>query len=376
MRKIIAVIENFDDSYGGPSSSISGLLVELARKRFFYSEILSVRLKDEEKNSSFDLSEGCLSWDNECKLFGFRKFMFSFGFKKKLEEKVREGDVVYINNLWNYVSYISYKVAKKNKAKLVFAPRGSLYDWSLSQRKFIKRLALFLFQKRHLDNADFIHVTCQEEFDAVRALGIRSKIKIIPHGVNKSIKVPDTEDSYEKLNLSSDYRYFLFMSRLHKKKGLDSLIDYWSEKSKSNPKWKLLIAGPDYGGYKGKIHDELGSSAVYLGECYGELKKHVLEVSEFLVLPSFSENFGVVIAESLSASTPVVTSDNTPWSELQSSGAGYCVSLDVFYSYVGSMLDSGVGDLKKMGLSGQDLVEKEYSWSSRALTFNESLNES
>jgi glycosyltransferase involved in cell wall biosynthesis len=87
----------------------------------------------------------------------------------------------------------------------------------------------------------------------------------------------------------------------------------------SNPGWELVIAGPEQDkGYAERLKKEGGREVVWTGELRGEEKWAALGHAEFLVLPSHSENFGIVVAESLAAGRPVVTTNKTPWGAARS----------------------------------------------------------
>lgn len=57
-------------------------------------------------------------------------------------------------------------------------------------------------------------------------------------------------------------------------------------------------------------------------EVYATLKKY-----HFFILPSESENFGHALYEAMIAGKPVITSNNTPWNNLETHNAGYNVAL-------------------------------------------------
>ena len=81
----------------------------------------------------------------------------------------------------------------------------------------------------------------------------------------------------------------------------------------------LVIAGPEEDrGYAEKLKKEGGREVIWTGELRGEGKRAALGHAEFLVLPSHSENFGIVVAESLAAGRPAVTIKNTPWGAARS----------------------------------------------------------
>src|SRR6185369_15513882 len=107
----------------------------------------------------------------------------------------------------------------------------------------------------------------------------------------------------------------LFLSRIHPKKGLLNLIEAWARLRPKN--WELCIAGPDETNHLAAVMRLLGSFGLerqvrFLGELWGDAKSQAFLDSDLFVLPSFSENFGLVIAEALAHGIPVITTQATP----------------------------------------------------------------
>jgi glycosyltransferase involved in cell wall biosynthesis len=63
----------------------------------------------------------------------------------------------------------------------------------------------------------------------------------------------------------------------------------------------------------------------YLGELPPAQVRHTFAGYDAFVFPTLGENFGHVIAESLSASCPVISSNETPWTEILQTGGGRVV---------------------------------------------------
>jgi glycosyltransferase involved in cell wall biosynthesis len=109
----------------------------------------------------------------------------------------------------------------------------------------------------------------------------------------------------------------------------------------------------------------LENSVVITGEVQGEMKDALLANAEIFVLPSYSENFGIVVAEALSWGRPVITTTGTPWQEVADVGAGWWVAPEEepLAGALAEALGKGREELEAMGAKGRALVEERYGWS-------------
>lgn len=372
---ILSIIENVANEYGGPANSLPNFLYAVERNLELASRIYSVKLSENECNEFIERYG--IDWIN-CNPTGIRKLMYSRELAKAIKRDVKNSDIIFSNNLWNYPAYISARLSKIHDVPHIISVRGTLYPWSLQQGYFRKKLAWYLFQKKALQDASIVHVTCEDELKAVRELGITSPIALIPHGINyeEYQRLPQRRSALDHLQLSTDKQYFLFMSRLHKKKGLDLLLSVWSKIAKRFPEWCLLIAGPDYGNYDQKINSlieqkSLTNSVRNLGMLSGNAKLSALSCSEFFVLPSYSENFGVVIGEALAAGLPTITTTGTPWSEIINYNCGEYIKPESgsLEASLVRFLKCDTATLSLMSQEGKRLIREKYSWDSQAQKF-------
>lgn len=377
--RLLSIIENIADEYGGPANSLPNLLDAIRRELSIESMIYSISRSDNENNEFIERFS--ISWFN-FKGTGLNKIRYSKGLRKKLVEDIRGGDILFSNNLWNYPAYLAYNVSRKNNIAHIISIRGALYPWSLSQGAFRKKIALFFFQKAALQNASLIHVTCYEEHDAVRELGITTPIAIVPHGINYDDyqNLTKKSNAIASLKLRDDKKYILFMSRLHKKKGLDVLLDIWPDLAKKNPNWCLLVVGPDYSGYAARISQLSIDQGVQhnikvLGMLTGRQKKNAFACSEFFVLPSHSENFGVVIGEALASGLPTISTTGTPWAEIATHKCGKYITLtpENLSHSLQEMMMLDESSLEVMSDNGKSLIKERYTWSAQALKFGKAL---
>ena len=195
---------------------------------------------------------------------------------------------------------------------------GYYEPWSLAQKQIKKLVAWKLYQEKLLLNADVVHCASKNEEMNIKKLNSNLKTQVLPFGLQEKFflkKIP------RKVN-----KKFLFFSRLHKKKGLDFLIKAWTFFDKTG--WKLDIIGSgDISKYKKKISIYNLKNINLLKPVYGDLKKKELfKKYDILVLPTQNENFGMVILEALARGLPVLTTNETPWSEIQQKKAGWIIN--------------------------------------------------
>ena len=243
-----------------------------------------------------------------------------------------------------------------------------LEPWSLSQSKYKKKLALFFFQKKDLQNASCIHATAPMEVESIRALGFKNPVAMIPNGINIS------EFPLHMPEKSKKPRKILFLSRIHVKKGIENLINAWKLLNSSfKESWVVEIVGNGDENYIQSlkeliIKEGLSSEILIKSPVFGVEKIKLFREASLFVLPTFSENFGIVIAESLASYTPVITTKGTPWEDLEKNNCGWWIGVGV--EPLKKALEQAIGSsdktLMKMGVNGRKLIEDKYSMASVA----------
>jgi len=280
---------------------------------------------------------------------------FSLAMLANLPGMARWADVVHLTSVYSFPVIPTMLVASLAGKPLVWSPRGSLQRWSGSTRVRTKDAwdaVCRMLQPRNT----VLHVTAEEEAAESRARYPKLRTATIPNGVD----VPATLNRTP----SDGTLRLVFLGRLHPKKGVENLLEAVAQLSGVD--WSLAIAGkgdPDYTASIRSRIDSLGigGRATMLGEVIGEDKKRLLENADLAVFPSYTENFGLVIAEALAHGVPVIASTATPWKELETHGCGLWVDNDPV-TVAGAIRRVSRMPMREMGARGREWMIAEYSW--------------
>jgi len=238
-----------------------------------------------------------------------------------------------------------------------------LEPWALQQSKFKKHIAMALFQKKDLEKATCLHATAPMEVQTFRNLGFINPIAMIPNGIDLK-EFPKEEPV--KLNAP---KKILFLSRIHPKKGIENLIDAWSLLNKNIRKnWIIEIVGNGKQSYIDSLKEnvkkkQLQAQISIKPPVFGPAKIKLFRNASVFVLPTFSENFGVVVGEALASYTPAVTTKGAPWEDLQKYNCGWWIDIGVqpLQEALEEAMHTKESELLEMGKNGRQLIEEKYS---------------
>ena len=346
-------------------------------------------------------------------------------FRRLVEEEARKADVVHNHGLWLAANTYARRAANEAGKPLVISTRGMLEGWSLGRSAGRKFVAWQLFERENLRSAKLFHATAVSEAESIsEALrrwkmvdgrweppisDLRSpispgpRIVVAPNGVDMPEKIPGREVVEQKFPQLKGKVWVLFMSRIHPKKGIDLLLHAWKEQVTNRGqveggRWPsfapnltssggasegllrerrgevvLVIAGADTQGYGKEVErmsreKGLRETVLMTGHVDGEVREALLGNAKFFVLPSYSENFGLVVAESLARGRAVITTTATPWKELKEWGAGWWVEpkKESITQAMGEALTKTDAELDEMGARGRREVERKFSWRAAA----------
>ena len=309
-------------------------------------------------------------------------------------------DIVHIHGVWSRYLHRMTVWCRKRRIPYIISPHGALTKWALRYHWWKKLPAMLLYQYCDLRCASGFHVTVQEELKDVRRLWLKQPVIVAPLGV----EIPEMKFA------SHENKDLLFVSRIHPKKGLDTLLHAWAKLSKDvRNGWRIIIAGPDDIGHQAELKElaeqlglsvrdfskelefgkkqihggnevplkvyqeklsEIKADVVFTGPVYSETKDWLYQQSHHFVLPSHSENFGGVILEALAAGTPCITTKGTPWASLLEHNCGWWVEDDVeaIRAIIAKVLALPKEQYMAMSDNARAFVREKFSWESSAQT--------
>lgn len=367
--RVLHVISSLSRGGGGPSRSVQGLVAGLNAA--------------EVETWLMTLNHGDEPWVD-----GVTHFANGEPFENVFARI--KPDIVHLHGLWSLALHRCAVICRRWRIPYVIAPRGMLEPWSLKQKWLKKQIARFLYQDWDLKCAAALHATAESEAEQFRNLGFKNPIIISPNGVN----VPSTSLASLVPRPSSPssnaLHRVLFVSRMHPKKGVMELVEAWNRlvvscQSSVVSGWicelVYTVSGDLEKEYEAKVKarvKELGleDQFIFTGSLNDEEKWKAYSRADLFVLPTYSENFGIVVAEALWAGVPVITTKGTPWSELE--GDSRLTTNDQqLTTKCGWWIDVGIEPLtealreslvvsrqalSEMGERGRRLVEEKYTW--------------
>ena len=272
------------------------------------------------------------------------------------------GGILHDHGIWSAANRAATGAARATGRPYVINPHGMLEPWAMAHHRLRKQVAWAAYQQRSLAGAAALVATAEPERATIRRRFPRVPIAVIPNGVDIPVLAP---------RAPAPARTVLFLSRLHPVKNLPGLLDAWALLA-ADPlldAWRLHIVGPDEDGHAAVVRIKiaglnLGARVTLEGAAANDAKAELFAASDLFVLPSFSENFGIVAAEALAHGVPVVASTGTPWSELAPRGCGWQSAPDpaALADALRAAMRLPPAVLAAMGAKGRDWVAEDFGW--------------
>ena len=334
--KILSVIQSTESSKVGPPEVLKNQIEVINQEE----KIISVIKLN---NLSYLFLIKCLFFKSY--RFRFYKFLKKF-------------DIIHFHEIWSLkIAFFLYFI-NKILIKFFFVGHGYLDDWSIKQGYIKKKLFIKFFLQQAYDSS---YAAFFSTFDELKEAKKNLKIKnafVIPNGLSlKKYKERSLKDRAKKK--------ILFFGRVHKKKGLNLLIDVIKKLPEDYfDKFYFEITGPgsrkDINNLKQLLTDRLLQKRVsYNNPIYGTNKIEYLKNYDIFVLPSFEEGDSIALKEALGSYLPVIISRQCRIDIVEKYKAGIVIETNKKSLY-DSLINLKSLDLIKMGYAARGLIEEKF----------------
>jgi len=242
-------------------------------------------------------------------------------------------DLVHFHGLWQLEhAWMSFRCRRRG-IPYVVSPHGMLEPWALEHKSWKKKPYYALVERWHLNGAERVLATSDQEKKNLRRFVGETTIEAIPLALSEEVR-PDHRRARRALGWPEDERVLLYLSRVHPKKGLHLLLEALTSVEGVRSQARLVVVGPGPDNYVQRLKQYVENHADQLppvqweGPVWGDAKWAYLQGADLMCLPTYSENFGIVVQEALQVGTPVLTTNTTPWAFLTEWEAGFIVAPD------------------------------------------------
>lgn len=351
--------------YGGPIQSVHGLCSALAR-RGHDVEVYTTNV-DGDGVSDVPVEVPVVIQGVTVRYFATghgRRIFRSPSMRATIERSLHGFDIAHVHSVFLWPTTAAARAARRLGVPYVLSPRGMLVpDLIKRKRQLLKRSWIELFERRNIADAAAVHITSNLEGEAIRSLGIAARcFALIPNGVDMPAYGGEIDG---ELKNSRSVPTVLFLGRINWKKGLDRLIPAMAHA----PGAELIVAGNDEERYESKMislarQHNLSERVRFVGPVYGAEKWRLMAAADILVLPSYSENFGIVVLEAMASGVPVIVTPEVGLATIVSdTGAGLVI--DGWPETLGRAISDLLTDplqRGQMGTAGRNAARQLFSW--------------
>jgi len=314
-------------------------------------------------------------------IFALGPVIGSYGYHPRilssLKHLLAQADAVIVEGIWQYHAFSTWLALRESNVPYYVYPHGMLDPWFNRNKPFkrLKKAIYWLFFEQFLfrDAAGILFTTDQECFLSRTSFSPYQVHEfVVGYGAAKPVHPTNTEISdfltrYPDLRNKSIY---LFLGRLHPKKGLDLLIQSFATILSVTPSAHLVLAGPISLSYQRFLKEliqslDISPSVTFCGHLQGANKYSAYSTADVFCLPSHQENFGVSVAEALSYGLPVIISDQVNIHEYVTQANAGFVHRDNLEATTSALLKWALMSQEsrfKMSCNASTLFRKHFDW--------------
>jgi glycosyltransferase involved in cell wall biosynthesis len=361
--RILQVVPSFHPavSFGGPIVSLYALCNHLAALPGVQLRVVTTDTSGPRRADRLSLREQQHGAFPGYRVEFHRKLLgrdLSLTLLLRLWSNVAWADVVHLTAVYSIPTIPVLLAARILGKPVVWSPRGALQRWKDVRRVAVKGVwdticNLLLDPKRSV-----LHVTSQQEAEESAHRIRNATMVLIQNGVDTPASLPAREWR------PGGQMRLLYLGRLDPIKGIDNLLKAMAEMRDDTVRLRICGTGaPEYAQYLADLCRQLGieRNVEFVGAVLGATKTVEFLRADVCVVPSHSENFGMVVAEALAHGTPVIASRGTPWKDIESQGAGFWVANDP-HALSKAISRAQQSDLGAMGEAGKNWMQRSYSW--------------
>ena len=299
---------------------------------------------------------------------GRRQWLTDASLRHRFLDVVDQVDGLHLHGLWEQSTLAGARSARSRNRPYIVSAHGMLEPWALRNKSLKKHIYSALAERNNLGRSACLHALTRAEAEDYRRYGTQRPIAVIPNGVHVPRSV-DGDQFYVQYSALKGRRIFLFLGRIHFKKGLDVLVQAWKQIAAYSADAHLVLAGPNSEGTQPAIErqiEELGivDRVTFTGMLKGSMKWNALAAAECFVLPSYSEGLSVSTLEAMALGLPVIVSDHCNLPEVSEFGAGWQIraEVDPLVRALQECLENSPQQNASIGERGAGLVADRYTW--------------
>lgn len=361
--RVLHVVPSFFPAlyFGGPTVSLHALCNHLAALPGVEVRVMTTDTSGPRRQDRLGEADMRASQNPGYRVEYRRKLLgadFSPSLLLGLWRGVAWSDVLHLTAVYSNTTIPALLAARVFGKPVVWSPRGALQRWAESKRVSAKR-AWDAVCDRLLDpGRSLLHVTSREEAEESASHIRNARPLIVGNGVDTPAVLPPREwRPGGRLRL-------LYIGRLDPKKGIDNLLSALALLRDSSIQLRICGSGaPEYVKHLEGLSQQLRveREVEFAGTVVGDVKTAAFIQADICIVPSHTENFGMVVAEALAHGTPVIASRGTPWSEVEARAAGWWVPNDP-ENLANAISRARQADLSGMGRVGREWMSRSYSW--------------